>query len=175
MSVEPIVRSVTVRCDSERAFRLFTEEMGSWWPIQTHARAVTEFHDDLYAKALVFEQDGSKAAVVSCDLISLPRYVVLEARDAIGKSTKVPPQHVMISATHTHTGPVIPSRSSRDSALGGDSDLSQQYVRKLPELIAQAVRDAEAALAPAKASREESYQSPMAVLPPADRRGTIRG
>jgi len=46
MSVEPIRRSVTVRCDLERAFRTFTQEMGTWWPIETHARAVTELEDE---------------------------------------------------------------------------------------------------------------------------------
>jgi uncharacterized protein YndB with AHSA1/START domain len=45
MSVEPIRRSVTVRCPQERAFRIFTEEIGTWWPVETHARAVTEFED----------------------------------------------------------------------------------------------------------------------------------
>jgi len=40
--IEPIHRSVTVRTDLERAFRLFTEEIGTWWPVETHSRAVDE-------------------------------------------------------------------------------------------------------------------------------------
>ncbi|HET7234917.1 MAG TPA: SRPBCC domain-containing protein [Actinomycetota bacterium] len=56
MSIESILRSVTVRCDPERAFRLFTEEMGSWWPVRTHARAVTEFEDeDLKVERVEFQ------------------------------------------------------------------------------------------------------------------------
>ena len=43
MSVEPIMRSVTVRRGVEDSFRIFTEEMGSWWPVQTHSRAVSDF------------------------------------------------------------------------------------------------------------------------------------
>ncbi|MGH2709615.1 MAG: SRPBCC domain-containing protein [Actinomycetota bacterium] len=42
MSVEPIRRSVKVECGPEEAFRLFTEGMGEWWPIETHSRAATE-------------------------------------------------------------------------------------------------------------------------------------
>jgi uncharacterized protein YndB with AHSA1/START domain len=45
MSVEPIRRSVTVRCERERAFRLFTEEIGTWWPVETHSRAADDFEN----------------------------------------------------------------------------------------------------------------------------------
>ncbi len=30
-------KSVTVRCSVEEAFRVFTEGIGSWWPLQTHS------------------------------------------------------------------------------------------------------------------------------------------
>ena len=43
MSLEPIRRSVTVGCPPERAFRLFTEEIGAWWPVEVHSRAVDDF------------------------------------------------------------------------------------------------------------------------------------
>lgn len=43
--VEPIRRSVVARCSPERAFHVFTEEMGSWWPAQTHSRAAAEFEE----------------------------------------------------------------------------------------------------------------------------------
>lgn len=41
----PIVRSITVRCDVERAFRVFTELIHTWWPLDTHARAVYDLAD----------------------------------------------------------------------------------------------------------------------------------
>jgi uncharacterized protein YndB with AHSA1/START domain len=46
MSMEPIRRSVTVGLDRERAFTLFTEEMGSWWPVEMHSRAVDDFEGE---------------------------------------------------------------------------------------------------------------------------------
>jgi Activator of Hsp90 ATPase homolog 1-like protein len=36
-SVAPIVREVLVRTDLETAFDLFTERIGSWWPLATHS------------------------------------------------------------------------------------------------------------------------------------------
>jgi uncharacterized protein YndB with AHSA1/START domain len=44
--VEPISRTVTVRSSPERAFRLFTEQMGTWWPVDQYSRAVSEFARD---------------------------------------------------------------------------------------------------------------------------------
>jgi uncharacterized protein YndB with AHSA1/START domain len=32
-SVPPVVKSVTVGCSVERAFRLFTADLGKWWPL----------------------------------------------------------------------------------------------------------------------------------------------
>ena len=44
--VEPICQTVTVRSDPERAFNLFTELMGTWWPVEAYSRAVSEFEGD---------------------------------------------------------------------------------------------------------------------------------
>ena len=56
MSTEPILRSVTVSCDPERAFRLFTEEMGSWWPVETHSRAASDFEgQDVHVERVEFQ------------------------------------------------------------------------------------------------------------------------
>src|SRR4051794_306956 len=85
-------------------------------------RGAEGVHDDLNAKAIVLEKDGARAALVALDLISTTRDLVADARQRIEATTKVPGDAVMISATHTHTGPVLPGRGRREGALGGDSD-----------------------------------------------------
>ena len=35
--IEPIVKSVTVPWSPEAAFRRFTDEIGTWWPVETHS------------------------------------------------------------------------------------------------------------------------------------------
>ncbi len=107
-------------------------------------------HDDLQAKALVIEQDGSKAAMVVCDLLTIPRGVIQEAREQITKTTSLKGGNVMISATHTHTGPVLRDGSARAASLGGESDLVSGYTRELPKKIAESVRLAEEHLAPSR-------------------------
>jgi hypothetical protein len=54
--VEPIRQAVTVRCAPERAFTLFTEGIGTWWPLDGYSRAVNEFEPgSVSAKELRFE------------------------------------------------------------------------------------------------------------------------
>jgi hypothetical protein len=108
--------------------------------------------DDIYSKAIVLEVGDTKAALVVCDLISLPRHVVTEARRQVEAATGIPGSHVMLSATHTHTGPVLARESSLDELVGATSDLSRRYTEKLPELIAKSVAEANQKLAPARAS-----------------------
>ena len=56
MSMEPIRRSVTVGLERERAFTLFTEEIGTWWPVEMHSRAIDEFVDeDLKVERVEFQ------------------------------------------------------------------------------------------------------------------------
>lgn len=36
-AIEPVRRTVEVRCTPEEAFRLFIEEIDSWWPLASHS------------------------------------------------------------------------------------------------------------------------------------------
>lgn len=106
--------------------------------------------DNLYSKALVLKQGETLIALVVCDLISLPRHTVLAARRVIEKEVGIPGSHVMISATHTHTGPVVVRESALDGLNGGNVDLARRYTEALPVLIAQSVAEARKKLGPAR-------------------------
>jgi hypothetical protein len=109
--------------------------------------------DDLHAKALVIEQDGVKVALVVCDLANMPPQISTPARELIGKSAAgIPADHVMLSATHTHTGPIVLRDSARDPQQGEALDKAKAFSATLPELICKAVVKANEKLAPAKAS-----------------------
>jgi hypothetical protein len=109
-------------------------------------------NDDLFAKALVLEVDGGKAALVTLDLISTTRPMVEAARREIEKATGIPGANVMISATHAHTGPVLAERGQREDAQSGAAQLTQKYSSGLPALIAESVRLAAQRLEPARAA-----------------------
>lgn len=115
-------------------------------------RGAVKIHDELYAKAMVIEKDSSKIAIVTCDLIGLPIDIVSEARALAEKLTGIDADHVMISATHAHTGPVIPKKDGRDSPTGKSAEILSMYISKLPALIAESIKQANDALKPAKIS-----------------------
>jgi uncharacterized protein YndB with AHSA1/START domain len=37
MIVAPVTKTLVLSCTPERAFAVFTEEIGTWWPIATHS------------------------------------------------------------------------------------------------------------------------------------------
>jgi len=106
--------------------------------------------DDIYAKTAVLDDGETKLAMVVCDLIGLPRSVVVEARRLVEEQTGISADHVMISATHTHTAPVVVGGSSRDEAATGGSQLSKDYAAELPKWICQAVAAADQRRTPAR-------------------------
>lgn len=62
-------------------------------------------HDDLYAKALVLERDGVKTAIVTADILSLDTGLTARIRRLIRRQTGI--KHVLLTASHTHSGPFI--------------------------------------------------------------------
>jgi hypothetical protein len=117
-----------------------------------HERGADGTLDPLFCKALVIESAGERAALVVLDIISVTRYVTDQARAEIARATGIPGDHVMISATHAHTGPELANRNRRSSDLGGQSQLSVDYTEGLPAKIAGSVQRASDQLQPARLS-----------------------
>ncbi|WP_414661809.1 hypothetical protein [Horticoccus sp. 23ND18S-11] len=106
-------------------------------------------HDPLQAKAIVFESGGVKAAIVACDMTSIPIHITAAARVHVGKISSVPPENVMITATHTHTTPNIRPRFAR-TATPEQRKVMDAYLEEMPKRIAESVRAAEANLVAAR-------------------------
>jgi len=117
-----------------------------------HARGADGVLDPLFAKALVLEAGGQRAALVALDIISVTRAITDQARAAIEQATGIPGPHVMISATHAHTGPELANRSQRSRDLGGQGALVVEFTEGLAGKIADAVRQANERIEPAKLS-----------------------
>jgi neutral ceramidase len=102
-------------------------------------------HDELHARVLVLDDGRTKLALVVCDLLGLHRSLSIEARRLIKEGTGIPPENVMISATHTH---------SAATALGSNRYTTEQpldeYQRFVAQRIADGVRRATNLLRPAQ-------------------------
>ena len=93
---------------------------------------------DLFAKALVVEDEkGARLAIITLDLIGVPKPLrVAVAREAQAKF-KLPPSHLLINASHTHCGPMI--RTVRPIGKNGREQAayaaipSDQVVRRVAE------------------------------------------
>ncbi|WZP00208.1 hypothetical protein EP7_001828 [Isosphaeraceae bacterium EP7] len=92
----------------------------------------THVHDELHARCLVFDDGKTKLALVVCDLLGLHRSVSVEARRLIQEETGIPPERVLISATHTH---------SATSALGKGAYTSEQPLDDYQRFVARRVAD----------------------------------
>jgi hypothetical protein len=115
-------------------------------------RAVGGVRDPLYAKTIVVEQDGARAAFIVLDLSGTTRSLVAAGRKRIEQECGLPGDRVMISATHTHSGPQLPRGSMMDDITKVNIQAGVTFVESLPGLMARSVSEAIAKLTPAKAA-----------------------
>ena len=80
-----------------------TPPIGADPAIRTNRPPATHVHDELHARCLVLDDGEAKLAFVVVDLRHISAEVSAGAKKIIEKMTGIPPQCVVISATHTHT------------------------------------------------------------------------
>ncbi len=107
---------------------------------------------DLWTKALALEDEqGKRFVLITMDLVGIPRDLSVEVCQALGKKHKLPREAIVLSVSHTHTGPVI--RGNLDMMYGLDAKQTQaiiEYRDKLKSNLLAVADDAFKALAPAK-------------------------
>ncbi len=89
-------------------------------------RKATGFLDRLKAKAVAFRRGDVAGALVALDLVAYGSDQVARCRQAVARSatirgagtgaSKIPPAHVWVHATHTHTGAMTPRHFTSDAA-----------------------------------------------------------
>jgi hypothetical protein len=105
----------------------------------------THIHDELHARCLVLDDGRTRLAFAVCDNVGIPREVFDAARKLVHEETGLPEDHLLMSATHTHSATTARSANS----LKPDPDLSE-YQRFLARRIADGIRRAVNNLEPAR-------------------------
>ena len=98
--------------------------------------------DPLFARTYVFDDGATRIAIVVVDSCMLPRELLDVAKTEASKRTGIPIDHMLISATHTHSAP------ASMGCLGSRPD--PDYPAFLIPRIAQAIQKANDQLQPAQ-------------------------
>jgi neutral ceramidase len=123
------------------AERVITPPVGTSLAGYFHDRKSTAVRDDLFAKAVAASDGDETVVLIACDLIAISDELSGQARELIEKRAGVPGSHVMVSATHTHTGP--------DVRGGRVVPRNDEWFAQAPGLVADAACEALDAQRPA--------------------------
>src|SRR5262249_45763580 len=111
-----------------------TPEPGMQMPGGFFKRTGKGVRDKCLAAACVAHDGERTVALVGIDTLFITRAIVDAARRVISKDTKIPGEHVLVGANHTHSGGPI------TSCLGCDADAA--YEAKVERGIVTAVTSA---------------------------------
>lgn len=106
-------------------------------------RYATAIRDRLWARAMAVRAEGATVVLVACDLLGVTGGIVAEVRRRVSEATGVDGSAVMISCSHTHSGPAL------RQVLTGWGEPDAPYIELLPIRIARAAVAAVADLGPA--------------------------
>ncbi len=119
-----------------------TPPVGSQIPGGFNKNISTGVRDPLWVEAAVFVNGSTALAVVGVDTLMVPDDVVAEARREAERLSGIPAAHILIAASHTHSGgPAV-------DCLGSERDPA--YCRTLAQQVARAVAEARRNAVPAR-------------------------
>ena len=113
-------------------------------PFLGHAYRVSEgIHDDLWAKVMVLEEGKTRAMIIALDLCwPMPEGDYVRIRDAVERETGIEGRNVMVSCTHSHSGPEFKPRPQFDIPIKRQRELIEPWVEELPGRVAEAAEKA---------------------------------
>jgi len=112
-------------------------------------RISTGVHDPLLATALCLEDSGRRLLSVALDILFIHHETARACRARIGEVTGITPECIMITATHTHSGPITSEMLcwGEDPCVPGpDTD----YMQMFQDAIVKAAVAASGSLRPAR-------------------------
>ena len=109
-------------------------------------------HDPLWARAVIFDDGKQRVGLVQMDLIAVSETTASKVREGAAKSAGVVPSGLMLSGTHTHSGPTFWDD-------GTFTEGEKAYWAELPDRLIGLVNEAAANLAPAKVGAASGWSA----------------
>jgi hypothetical protein len=97
---------------------------------------VTRKEGEITVRALVFEQDATRVAIVSADFLGFPALLGDRVRAAV---KGIPPENILIGATHTHSAPDCYGFPDGKGGTASDPKYLAQVCTRMAEAIQEAV------------------------------------
>jgi neutral ceramidase len=113
-------------------------------------KSATGVRDTCFARAMVLSDGRSKVALVSLDLCFLPESFKKAVSERI-PDTGIPPDHLFLSATHTHSAPdPLALHDGNTGPAGALTTYNPQLTAWMADRVAEAIKQANARLQPAQ-------------------------
>lgn len=131
--------------DANNAFRVGIAETDITPPVgfpmagYYHERLAEGTIDPLKAKAIVFREGDTAAALVVCDLIGIATDLSKEVRKRVSAKTGIPVSHIVIAATHSHTAPDYMKELYLYLGKEKQKELRKKYIEKLIDKPVEAI------------------------------------
>ena len=97
-------------------------------------------HDPLYATCM-YLADGEEVALVALDLLFFSKKYIEEIRKTVNAECGIPEGNIMISCTHTHSGPMASGAFDSDTLEAGIKP-DEKYMAFLMRTIADIIKEA---------------------------------
>lgn len=143
-AAEPTWKAGTARAN-------ITPEPGQWMAgFAARTNPATGKFMDLWIKALALEDgNGHRAVILTSDLLGIPQNIYQHVTVALREKLNLAPEDILLSASHTHCGPVLRNALYDIYPLDdAQHDLIEKYSAKLEGQMVETIVKAFADLSP---------------------------
>ena len=127
-----------------------------WMDGMLRAHPSVGVHDPIFACALVMSNDEDlrqACAIVSADVGRLVEPLTSAVRNAVAAEVGIPAERIIVAAKHIHSGPVTTGGGDGEGEYVRNlGEVEAEYARALEGKLVQVVKDAAAAMEPARAA-----------------------
>lgn len=105
-----------------------------------HVERISEgINDPLFASALILDSGVKQICFCAVDVIFISKEITEKVRKGVEAATGIPAHYIMVSASHTHSGPVTVSDHFNDPIVPkADPEYVAELIEKLKEVCVKA-------------------------------------